>query len=112
MTQLSMFSPPPAARPRAVTGKRASIGQRWEDFLLANPHVMDEMLRLARARLSRGATRIGAKALWEELRESLRVQKLGDWKLDNSLTALASRRLIELEPKLEGVIELRKRKAK
>ena len=49
---------------------------------------------------------------WEECRENLRVKKLGEYRLNNDFTALYARRLIELEPRLEGVIELRKRKAK
>lgn len=123
MTQLDMFggktapAPRPTAKPR--TAKRASISERWEAFRRANPHVMHEMLRLARARLERGERRIAVKALWEELRASLDLIAEGGlgpldgkYKLDNSFTALAARRLIELEPSLRTVIEIRKRKAK
>lgn len=89
---------------------RPSIEVRFEEFDKANPHVLVEMLRLARIKLAAGARRIGAKALWEELRESIRVRALGNWKLDNSLTALYARKLIELDGSLAGVIETRKRK--
>lgn len=117
MTQLDMFSPPNRTpKQREVVRKRVArlfpptLEQQFEAFVEANPHVMPEMLRLARARIDRGEKRVGAKALWEELRGSIRAQKLGDWKLNNSFTALAARRLIELEPKLASVIETRKRK--
>ena len=89
---------------------RPSIEERFAAFDKANPHVLREMLALARGKLSTGSNRVGAKALWEELRESIRVKKLGTWKLDNSLTANYARKLIELEPALAGVIELRRRK--
>jgi len=113
VTQLALFSaPPPAARPRPATGKRPSITERWEEFHAANPHVMDQLMVIALARLERGAKRVGVKALWEECRENLRVKKLGEYRLNNDFTALYARRMIELEPRLEGVIELRKRKAK
>lgn len=110
--QIKMFLDKPAAPAPARPASKPTLQERWQAFCDQNPHVMVEMLRLARARLERGETRIGVKALWEELRESIRVQKLGDWALNNSFTALAARRLIELEPRLDGVIELRRRKAK
>jgi hypothetical protein len=115
VTQLDMFKADAGTPPKTVRKSglvRPSISDRFEAFHAGNPHVLAEMLRLARARLERGDKRIGAKALWEELRQSIRVRKLGNWKLDNSLTALYARRLIEVEPALEDVIETRKRKAK
>ena len=116
MTQLEMFrkaeggKPPKAVRKHGLV--RPSISERFETFLAGNPHVMPAMLKLARAKLERGARRIGAKQLWENLREYLKVTKEGNYKLDNSYTALAARRLLELDPRLEGVIETRKRKVK
>ncbi len=90
---------------------KPTIDERFAHFHAANPHVLDEMLELARARLDRGETRIGAKALYEELRQSLRVRKFGEWKLNNDFTATYARKLIEAEPRLEGMIELRRRKS-
>jgi hypothetical protein len=110
-----MFAAPASARPRkdrAPRFRKPSIQDAFELFISLNPHVLPEMLRLARAKLAAGYKRIGAKALWEELRESIRVQKLGPYRLNNSYTALAARRLIELEPALDGVIETRQRKVK
>ena len=45
---------------------KPSIDQRWAEFHTANPHVFEELLRLARARLARGETRISVKARREE----------------------------------------------
>ncbi len=89
---------------------KPSIDQRFADFCQANPHVLAEMMRMAREKLAAGENRIGVKALWEELRSWLKVTGKGDYKLNNDFTAPAARKLIEMEPKLAGVIELRKRK--
>jgi hypothetical protein len=90
-----------------------SIDDRFESFCASNPHVFDELLRLARARLNRGETFISAKALWEELRVALaKIEDggYGKYKLNNSYTALYARALIAAEPKLAGVIKTRTRK--
>ena len=100
-----------AERSTRSDGRTASLEARFADFTHDNPHVMPEMLALARQKLARGQKRIGVKALWEELREHLRVKQLGDYALNNSFTALAARELIRMLPALEGVIELRVRKA-
>ncbi len=91
---------------------RPSIEDRFAAFHAANPHVFVELLRLAREHLDRGAGRIGAKALWEQLRESLRTRKIGEYKLDNSLTALYARALVEADLRLNALIERRRRKAR
>lgn len=120
MTQLMMTweivptNKTPAARER--TRKRISklirpsIDERFAAFDAANPHVLVELLRLARYKVTIGLRRISAKLLWEEARVSIRTNRLGEYKLDNSLTASYARKLIELEPSLAGVIELRRRK--
>ena len=94
-----------------VRPERPSIDERFRLFNDENPHVLTEMLRIARARVAAGAKRVGAKAIWEELRQYLRVNKTGPHKLDNSLTALYARKLLEVDPSLATVIELRRRKA-
>jgi len=97
------------ARPDAK--KRPSIDDRWAEFHHANPHVMNALLRLARARLESGQTRIGVKALWEELRSYLKTSGTElDFRLNNDFTAPAARTMIELEPTLAGVIEVRRRR--
>jgi hypothetical protein len=90
--------------------REASLQERFETFHAANPHVLENMRALAIGKLRAGVTRIGAKALWEQLREYLRINKFGNYKLDNSLTALYARKLVEIEPVLAPVIELRRRK--
>lgn len=91
--------------------ERPSIEVRFTRWAATNGHVLDEMLRLARARLDAGETFISAKALWEELRISLNATHEGGYRLNNDFTAIAARRLLGLEPRLEGVIETRHRRA-
>lgn len=95
---------------RRLRSDRPTIEARFDAFHRANPHVMEELLRLAREDLAAGKRRIGVKALYERCRESLRVNKLGNYKLDNSLTASYARALLNAEPMLVGVIEVRRRR--
>lgn len=95
----------------------ASLDQQYADFASKNPHVMTELLRLARARIDRGETYISIKALWEELRVSMQRRDLAydddlktEHKLNNNYTAYYARALIRAEPRLDGVIKLRERK--
>jgi hypothetical protein len=119
MTQLALATwTPRAPKPRP------SIEERFAAFHAANPHVLEEMLRLARARRDAGERRIGVKALWEELRrylftyahEVVGVQHGIDadygYKLDNSLTSRYADKLVEADSSLEPYIERRRRKAK
>lgn len=113
-----MFAPPNRApkaaaktAARVARMQRPTIEARFETFCIEHPVVLTEMLRLARARLDRGETYISSKALWEECRVSLRVAKNDGYKLNNDFTACMARRLIELEPRLSSVIELRRRKS-
>lgn len=98
---------------QAVHGERfdrPSIASRFNLWIKDNGFVLDEALRLARARLDRGETFISTKALWEELRVSLNTTKEGGYRLNNDFTAIVARRLLELEPRLIGVIETRVRR--
>lgn len=98
--------------PATSTTGRPPIWERYQAFVTANPHVLEEALHLARERLARGQKRIGAKALWEELRTSIKVKKLGSYALDNDYTALLARDLVRLEPRLDKVIERRERRSR
>jgi len=100
----------PVGRRIVTPASPSSIDDRCAEFHKANPHVLEEMLRLARERVAHGATRIGIKSLWEELRERLRVLKTGEYKLNNSYTAIYGRMLVERAPELEPLVEIRRRK--
>lgn len=100
--QLSIFDRVPA-------NKATTVEEKFSKFIADNPGLMQEMLRLARVRLDRGDTFISVKALWEELRVSMRTKHGDDYALNNNYTALAARALLELEPRLHGVMHTRKR---
>ena len=110
MTQLTLDSYTPiVSRSKPA---RPSIEERFVSWSQANRHVLVEMLRLARAWLDRGDGFISSKALWEACRISLGAGKEGGYKLNNDFTAPAARWLLEQEPRLVGVIELRTRRAR
>lgn len=84
--------------------------QRFAAFHAANPHVFDELLRLARQARDQGATKIGMKMLWEVMRWNRRsyLATRGDeFKLNNTYTAYYSRLLAHVDPSLEGLFETR-----
>lgn len=91
-------------------GDRPSHDERWRAWSQANPHVLAELLRLARAHLDRGVTYLSVKRLWEECRASLRATVDNGYHLNNDFTADAGRWLQKQEPRLEGVIRTRRRK--
>jgi len=108
VSQLSLILAP--TRPVAPEPKEPqTIEERYAAFSAEHPEVLAELLRLARARLDRGERYIGAKALWEELRRSLAVQRSGAYKLNNNFTAAYARELVAAEPRLAGVIRMRRR---
>lgn len=113
--QLEPGTPEPA--------RKLTIEERFLSWSKQNQHVLDELLRLARDLLSQGATYISTKALWESCRVSCaRIADGGSeradfvpdepYKLNNTYTSSAARWLIEQEPRLADVIELRQRRAK
>lgn len=82
---------------------RRNYSRQWAAFRKRRGDLFATLLHWARQDLKRGAKRISAKALWERLR-ALRVEK----HLNNSLTPYAARALVAAEPRLRGVIELRR----
>lgn len=111
--QLDMFAgaqPPPEKPEERVEPEPApepeATPSAFEAFHAENPHVLTEMLHIAREQLDKGAKYISAKWLWEDLRSWLRTTGQ-PYKLNNNLTAAYSRKLVELEPRLEGVIRFR-----
>jgi hypothetical protein len=107
---LDLFAWEPSAPTTPKT--KPTIAERVASFHAENPHVLAEMLRLARGQLVRGATYISVKALWEDLRVSLSTGKSDGYRLNNTFTSGYARMCIEHEPRLADVIELRTRRAK
>jgi len=87
----------------------ANLRARFDSFHAENPHVYDELLRLARLCKAFGRKRIGMKMLWEVCRWNLALRTGGEggFKLNNSFTAYYARTLMEREPELSGIFETR-----
>ncbi|MET8503127.1 MULTISPECIES: hypothetical protein [unclassified Streptomyces] len=85
-----------------------TITEQFHAFDAHNPHVYRALERLAARRLAAGATRVGVKDLFEDLRRQLPHGVAG---LNNNFTALYARRLVEDHPRWAGAFELRRRRA-
>jgi len=89
-----------------------SIEQAFWQFHNANPHVYDELVRLARAwRKRRPNTRLGVGMLFEVLRwnVAMAMETEGDdFKLNNNYRSYYARLLMHRNPDLDGVFEIRK----
>ena len=88
-----------------------TIGQRFELFNRANPHVADALESLAAQWLARHA-HVGMKALYERLRWESGIRTDGNpYRLNNDFTALYSRLLIERRPEWSEAFRLRELRA-
>ncbi|MGK9465038.1 hypothetical protein ACSLFT_34165 (plasmid) [Streptomyces sp. G6] len=89
-----------------ATGR--TISEQFHAFDARNPHVYRSLERMAAHRLAAGATQISLKDLVEDLRRQLPYGVAG---LNNNLTALYARRLIDEHPHWVDAFELRRHRA-
>jgi hypothetical protein len=89
----------------------SELQSRFEEFHKDNPHVYEELVRLAREASTNGHKRIGIRMIWEVLRWNLTMKTLnaGDFKLNNNYHSRYARLVMEREPDLAGVFETRER---
>jgi len=91
------------------TTTRASVNARAERFHAKNPHVMPEIVRLARALKARGLSHYSIKGLFEIVRFNVAVSTQGDlFKLNNSYSAWYARKIMDECPDLAGFFSTRK----
>lgn len=76
--------------------------RQWAAFRKRRGDLFATLLCWARRDLADGVKRISVKAYWERLR-AMRVEK----RLNNSLTSYAARALVQADPRLRGVVEIR-----
>ena len=78
-------------------------------FHTVNPHVYTQLLELARRLRSRGIDRYGIAGLFEVLRydHTINTGSAQDFKLNNSYRAYYARLLMQCNPELAGLFELR-----
>jgi len=86
-----------------------SLGERFEEFHLENLHVYNEFRSWAFQWVyTTGRHKLGTKALFERVRWEVRISTGDpDYKLNNNYTSCYARLLMLMEPKLDGVFELR-----
>ncbi|MFF6772758.1 hypothetical protein ACFY8W_04255 [Streptomyces sp. NPDC012637] len=99
--------PQPPAHPPANRASGRTITEQFHAFDARNPHVYRALERMAARRLAAGATRVGLKNLFEDLRRQLPNGVVG---LNNNFTALYARRLIAAHPEWATAFELRRRR--
>jgi hypothetical protein len=88
------------------------IDREFAEFHAANPHVYDELVMLARRARRAGTTRLGIGMLFEVLRWRHALRTRGDdFKLNNNYRSRYARMLMDREPDLNGVFEIRELRA-
>lgn len=89
---------------------KKSIDERFRDFHAANPDVYDGLVRLARAGKARGAKKLGIEQLYAVLRWEtfMRTSRDSGFKLNDHFTSRYARLIMEQEPDLAGIFEIRR----
>lgn len=88
-----------------------SIEANFWEFHEEHPEVYDQLLTLARQWVSHGKGKLGIATLFEKLRWEWHVNGLQDskgYKLNNNYRALYARLLMERNPELRGLFEIRR----
>lgn len=101
--QLQLF---PMVQPE-TTGE--TIEEKFQAFHEANPHVYDNLVRLARWAARAGRKELSMKLLFERLRWEYHVQTdTGDgYRINNSYTSRYARLIMAQCPDLAGMFETR-----
>ncbi|MFD9841004.1 hypothetical protein [[Kitasatospora] papulosa] len=97
----------PVFRPSLRAGSRPTLTDQFLAFDGEHPYGYRALERLTAERIAAGATRIGLKGLFEELRWRLPQGVRG---LNNNYTAFFARKLIEDHPHWAPAFELRRRR--
>jgi len=96
-----------------VTGRGSVSDETYNRFLVFhrdNPHVYQELKKLAFSLTKRGFSKYSIKGLFEVLRYNESIQTSGrDFKLNNNYTSLYARMLMQNEASLVGFFSTRMR---
>jgi hypothetical protein len=85
------------------------IRDAFRRFHSENPHVYRQLVRMARDGKAAGATKLGIGMLFEVLRWRHTLRTGGDdFKLNNNYRSYYARLIMENEPDLFGIFEIRK----
>lgn len=89
-----------------------SLDERFEAWLAQNGEAYSALRQAALDAYRAGARRLSIAKLAEELRADFSVATTGSpWRVNNSFRAPLARRIMEDEPSLLGVFELRHRRS-
>jgi len=105
-----VITPEPPPHP-----KKEDIQVSFLEFHANNPQVYDWLVYLSRQGKARGRRKLGMKQFFEVLRWEVHIEGLPDdreiFKLRNSYTSRYARLIMEQEPDLENMFEVRKLKS-
>lgn len=93
-----------------VEHTRMSAEEAFAAFCRRNPMFLRDLARMTYEERAKGHRRVSMKLLFERVRSEGLTNQIGPWRIDNSWTSLAARRLVELYPDLADSFELRKRR--
>jgi len=87
------------------------IELEFKDFHAKHPEVYWQLVKLARTWQANGTAKLGIATLFEVLRwnSHLNPQRDSGYKLNNNYRALYARLIMEQEPDLNGLFEIRER---
>jgi hypothetical protein len=86
-----------------------SIEDQFQAFHKRHPEVYRLLVTFARQAKVR-SKRVGIRLLWERLRWEFYIERDEEFKLNNNMTALYARRIMEHEHDLAGFFETRERR--
>lgn len=100
-------------QPTPAIDRSLPLERRFELWRERHPEVVAFVGRRALAARRNGARRLSAKALVEEARSASIATTAGkrDFLIDNSMTALLARYLMDRYPELDGAFEIRRRRS-
>jgi hypothetical protein len=98
------FTPQPRDRSKYSIEQAA----KFRDFHSRNPLVYTELVRLAREAKATGKPRVGIQMLFEVVRWHFFLKTTdADFKLNNNYAAYYARLVMDREPDLDGIFNLR-----
>jgi hypothetical protein len=89
---------------------KATTEEQFAQFCRRNPWFLKRVAELTYEFRLRGAQRVSMKRVFEELRGDVEDQGT-TYRLNNDWSALASRRIVELYPDLDGAYAMRARRS-
>lgn len=95
--------------------KNKTIDEAFNAFDAANPHVYDNLVRLTKRLRTAGRRRVGIGHLFEVLRWEYAIQtdhKESQYTLNNNFRSRYARKIIDENPDLQDMFEIRELKSK